>query len=495
MDGIAPAPARVLDAYPQGQTFRLVSASSTYLNYTYDSILILFKLVACSHCALARFPCYRQLGIAIACVRCRAQHTQCSQTFRKDGNNIENPYAHMLARYMLSWQIHYFEQGKDLIIAYRDFTGCSLMPGVPLKFMPGMRAGKSKEKEAVAVARSTRLSTLKNWEEYWLGADYEVMARTWRFINSGAKGSEEVALKRTPQFGELLPENIQQDIDSYYEKLVRLDPEFKLSDLDDDDDDDDDDEDDDDDGRGGGANDDENQSVAGSDTTSAARVEDDLNGVVGDDDNADEIDEFDNDDTIVVVHSDNTSLVDDAPLISDGNVSSVNVNDASLPYNAPTSNLLPPPVDDAPPPIDDAPPSINDTLPPTNDFAPSFANVLSPTHVASVFIPPSADDIDDVLTPIDDSPSPIDVDVRPLTNDGPSVEDVDDVLPPVDDIPLPIDADVPPLVNDQPPPAADSDVPPPVPPQEDVVMHESDQDAEVEPDALNLSGMCVSPIT
>ena len=389
----------------------------------------------------------------------------------------------MLARYMLSWQIHYFLHGEELIIAYRDFTGCSLMPGVPLKFMPGMRAGKSKEHEAVVAGRATQLSTLGDWETYWQGADYGVMARTWRFINSGAKGSEEVALKRTPQFGELLPENIQQDIDSYYEKLIQVDPNFHLSDSEDEDEDED------------AVNDNEDQSVTDSYTTSAARVEDDLNDLVGDDDNDHEMDEFDNDDTIVIAHSGNTPLVGDVPPVAYDNAPSV--NDASLPYNALVDNPLPPPVDDPLPIIDDTLPPIDDTLSPTTNIVPSIINVPAPIHVASVSIPPPADDVDDVLTPIDETPSPIDeipppidVDVHPSTNDGPSAEVVDDVLLPIDDIPSPVTADVPPLVNDRPPSAAEV----PIPSQENVVMHEPDQDVEVGPNSLTLSGMCLSSI-
>ena len=167
---------------------------------------------------------------------------------------------------MLCWQIHRWEHEHELIFAYRDFTDCSLMPGVPLKFMPGMRAGKSKEKEAVANARHVQLSDLNGWERYWHGAEYTATARTWRFINSGAKGSEGVALKHTPQFGELLPENIQEDLDSYYSKLLDSDPNFKLDSSDSEDEGEDEDED---------ADDGEDQSVAGSDTASIVRVEDD----------------------------------------------------------------------------------------------------------------------------------------------------------------------------------------------------------------------------
>ena len=396
-------------------------------------------------------------------------HTQCSLTFRKDGNNIENPYAHMLGRYMTCWQIHCWEHGQELAVAYRDFTGCSLMPGVPLKYMPGMRAGQSKEKEAVVAARHVQLSRLDDWEKYWLGADYGVTARAWRFINSGAKGSEEVALKHTPQFGKLLPENIQEDLDSYYTKLLESDPNFELDSSDSDDDDADDDTADD-------AEDDEDEGTPGSDTASVVRVEDDLSGEVEEEDNDYEMDEFDNDDTIVV-HAGDNSLADNVPLTIDG--------------NTPTGDRLPSPVDDASTPTDDVLQPVDDNPPPTNGIPAPTDNILPPIHDASSLIdniPPPLDDVDDALTPIEDTPSPIDVDPLPLTNDGPPLSaDMDSLSTPIDNIPPPIGVDAPPLMNAGSSPA--DDIPPLVLSQEDVAMHEPDQNAEVDTDVLTLSGM------
>ena len=318
------------------------------------------------------------------------------------------------------------------------------MPGVPLKYMPGMRAGKSKEKKAVAVARVVELSNLKGWEKYWHGIDYKTMARTWRYLNSEAKGSLEAALKNTPQFGAPLPDDIQNDIDSYYEKLLKSDPTFKLKSDDKDDEDEDDDEDsemDEDEGEDEGEDD---QSVPGSSTSSVVGSEVDLDDAGELDDISHETDEHD-DDTITPPGPSDTLLA--------GNPS-------------PSTDDVLPSVADAPSPIDDVLPSIDDVLPPTNatpspidTTLPSIDNASAPIDNA----PPSTDSmfsfVDGPLTPIESTPSPIDVSLS--TNDDPS---------PTNDAPLPTS------------------------PQADIIMHDSDQNADGDVDAMTLSGMSITPI-
>ena len=348
----------------------------------------------------------------------------------------------MLARYMLCWQIHRWERDEPLITAYRDFTGCSLMPGVPLKYMPGMRAGKSKEHKAVAIGRVNELTTMSDWKKRWHGADYTATVKAWRYYNSGSKDGKKVALKHTPPIGALLPDDIEKDLDSYYEKLSQSDPSFDTSKLNDSSDDD---------GDGDGDDDDDDESVPVSGTPSVVGPEDNPGDIeVGDDIN-DETDEFDNDDTIVLAHSADTPLVADAPSVIGDNASSLNAD--------PT---------DVPPPIGDILPSIDATLPPTNDAPLPIDTTLPPINDTSASVdnaPPPADEglpfVDDPLTPLEDTPSPINVDFPPPTDDGHS---------PV------------------------SDVPSPMPPQEDIVMPESDQAADGDTNVMTLSGMFITSI-
>ena len=349
----------------------------------------------------------------------------------------------MLARYMLCWQIHRWERDEPLITAYRDFTGCSLMPGVPLKYMPGMRAGKSKEHKAVAIGRVNELTTMSDWKKRWHGADYTATVKAWRYYNSGSKDGKKVALKHTPPIGALLPDDIQKDLDSYYEKLIQSDRSFDISKLNDSSDDDDDDEDDDDDDDDDS---DDNESVPVSGTPSVVGPEDNPSDIEVGDDLSDETDEFDNDDTIVLAHSTDTPLVTDAPSVIGDNADLVNAD--------PT---------DIPPPIGDILPPIDVTLPPTNGMPPPIDTTLPP--------------INDTSASVDDTPPPAD--------EGLSL--VDDPLTPLENTPSPIDVDFPPPTADGHPPA--SDVPPPMHPQEDTAMHELDQDADGDTNVMTLSGM------
>ena len=347
----------------------------------------------------------------------------------------------MLARYMLCWQIHRWERDEPLIIAYRDFTGCSLMPGVPLKYMPGMRAGKSKEHKALAIGRVDELTTMSRWKERWLGADYQSTATTWRYFNSGSKDAKRIALKHTPPLGALLPDDIQKDLDSYYEKLAKLDASFKTSELDSSDDDTDDNDNDDNDTDDNDT--DDNESVPVSGTPSVVGPEDNPDDTEEGDDISDETDEFDNEDTIALLHSEDTPLAAGAP--------SVDADPNDIP--PPIDDILPS-IDVALPPTNGTPPPIDITLPPINDTSASIDNV-----------PPSADEgfslVDDPLTPLENTPEPIDVDLPPPTDNGPS---------PV------------------------SDVPSQIHPQEDIVMHESEQDADGDTNAMTLSGMSITSI-